>query len=209
MNLCLENKRPFSHILSPILQQSAERHQHLCPRQVLGARIGLCGLKALGFIDHNYAPHYRNRNKRLLTIVETDGCGADGIAVATDCHVGRRTLRVVDFGKVAATLIDTQTSRAVRVWPSGRSRHCAAIYAPHAESKWHAYLEGYQLTPDDELLQIETIELTQSIESILSKPNSRAICEFCEEEVLNEREVVLNGRILCRACAGESYYRIP
>ncbi|MEM7336811.1 MAG: FmdE family protein [Chloroflexota bacterium] len=200
-------QRPFPRILNPILETSAQRHQHICPRQVLGARIGLFGLKTLGFIDTDYSHPFTNSEKRLLTVVETDGCGADGIAIATDCHVGRRTLRVIDYGKVAATLIDTHTKRAIRVWPAVESRRCAKAYAPTAESKWHAYLAGYQLMPDHELLQFASVRLTQSIESILSKPNQRAICENCAEEIMNEREVVSNGRILCRACAGDSYYQ--
>jgi formylmethanofuran dehydrogenase subunit E len=48
------------------------------------------------------------KDKRLLTIAETDGCAADGLAVATGCWVGRRTMRILDFGKVAATFVDTR-----------------------------------------------------------------------------------------------------
>ncbi|MCP4426338.1 MAG: hypothetical protein GY803_17745, partial [Chloroflexi bacterium] len=88
-------------LLRPYLDDSAARHKHLCPRQVLGVRIGLRGLRELDFIDEGYQSRYDNRRKRLLTIVEADGCGADGIAVATDCQVGRRTMRVLDYGKMA------------------------------------------------------------------------------------------------------------
>lgn len=200
------SKRPLPQILQPILTQSAQRHQHLCPRQVLGARLGLAALRHLGFTDGMYKPRFVNDEKRLLTIVETDGCGADGVAVATDCHVGRRTLRVLDFGKVAATLVDTFNNRAVRVWPHSQARHHAETAVPHAESKWHAYLEAYQILPDHKLLRIQPVTLTQSLEEILSKPNIRAICEQCGEEIMNEREVLLHGRTLCRACAGEQYY---
>src|SRR5574338_784982 len=97
-------------VLEQLLEKSAQHHSHLCPRQILGVRIGLAGLKALGLGPNS-------GNKRLLVILETDGCFADGVIAATSCTVGHRTLRVEDYGKVAATFIDTKTGQAVRVAP--------------------------------------------------------------------------------------------
>lgn len=198
---------PNGQLLTALLNESAARHQHLCPRQVLGIRIGLAGLRVLGLIDEVYQPRFQNQGKRLLTIVETDGCGADGVAVATDCVVGRRTLRVFDYGKVAATLVDTLSGRAVRVAPSLRARTLSSQYAPSASNPWHGYLQAYQIMPDGALLQIQPVELTLSLAEILSKPGLRVVCQRCGEEIMNEREVSLDGAVLCRACAGEAYYR--
>lgn len=199
---------PHRALIAQLLEESARRHQHLCPRQVLGVRVGLRGLRELGFVDVHGRPPFCNEEKRLLTIAETDGCGADGIAVATDCAIGRRTLRVLDYGKVAATLIDTHTRRAVRVYPSPESRELAQEYAPDARSRWHAYLHAYRIIPDEELIVVREVTLTQTIEEILSRPNARAICEVCGEEIINEREVVRDGRTLCRYCAGDRYYEV-
>jgi formylmethanofuran dehydrogenase subunit E len=191
--------------LIPLLDASTERHRHLCPRQVLGIRLGLFGLRQLGLLDEAGCL-FDNEKKRLLTIMETDGCGADGVAVATDCHIGRRTLRVVDYGKMAATLVDTQTEKAIRVAPSPLSRELAPDFAPDARSRWHAYLEAYQVMPDDLLLEWQPVQLTPSISEIISRPGVRVTCADCGEEIINEREVVVNGRILCRSCAGNAYY---
>lgn len=202
---------PDKPLIAQLLEESARRHQHLCPRQVLGVRLGLRGLRALGFVDDGGRPRFCNTEKRLLTIVETDGCGADGIAVATDCAVGRRTLRVLDYGKVAATLVDTHTRRAVRVHPSPDSRELAQQYAPEARSRWHAYLHAYRIIPDEDLVVVREVTLTQSIEEILSKPDARAVCEACGEEIINEREVRQNGQTLCRHCAAgydDRYYKV-
>lgn len=193
-------------LLGNILEESAAMHKHLCPRQVLGARIGLRGLRALGLLDTTAVNRYENGRKKLLTIVETDGCGLDGIAVATDCHVGRRTLRVMDYGKMAATLIDVKSGTAVRVSPQPNVRELAREYAPDARSRWHAFLEAYYIIPDALLLRVETVALTQTIEQILSKPRVRALCADCGEEIVNEREVMVNGRLLCLPCAGTTYY---
>lgn len=197
---------PPKPLLNHLLAESAARHDHLCPRQVLGVRLGLYGLKQMGLIDGDYQPRFDNEDKRLLTIVELDGCGADGIAVATNCAVGRRTLRVMDFGKVAATFVDTQSGRAIRVSPLPTARESAVCQTPDAPSRWHAYLEAYQQLPDDVLFQFRDVTLTTPVAAILSHPDKRATCQSCGEEIINEREVVVDGRILCRPCAGIDLY---
>mgnify|MGYP000063345277 CR=1 FL=1 len=197
---------PADNLLTDYMEASAARHRHLCPRQVLGIRMGLYGLRCLGLVNLDFKTPYDNRRKRLLTVVETDGCGADGVAVATDCYVGRRTLRVLDFGKMAATMVDIQTGKAVRVVPHQESRQLARVHVPDAHSRWHAYLEAYQIIPDELLLTAREVLLTQSIAEILSRPTARAECDDCGEEIINQREIKQDGRILCRTCAGDSYY---
>lgn len=187
--------------LEELLQKSAAYHNHLCPRQVLGVRMGLAGGRWLGL-------KVPRTDKRILTIVETDGCLIDGLVVSTGCNVGRRSLRVLDFGKVAATFVDTHTSRAVRVVPSPHSRQLAKTYAPEAESRWHAYLYGYQRIPNEELFTIQEVTLDVSLAEILSKDGYRVNCDICGEEIINEREVYREGLTLCRPCAGERYYHL-
>lgn len=185
--------------LEELLAASAALHHHLCPRQVLGVRMGLAGSAWLGLT-------VPQTDKRLLTVVETDGCVIDGLAVATGCRIGRRTMRVLDFGKVAATLVDTQTGRAVRLVPHPDARQRAKAYAPDAQNRWEAYLLGYQRMPAQELLQVRPVVLSVSLEKLLSKEGHCVQCDICGEEIINEREVIRNGQTLCRACAGERYY---
>jgi len=186
--------------LEEILRACADQHTRLCPRQVLGARMGVLAGEQLGL-------DVPRRDKRLLVIVETDGCTVDGIAVATGCSVGRRTLRVEDFGKVAATFIDTRTGQAVRVVPCSEARALAREYAPEACNRWEAQLVGYRLMPDEWLLHWESVRLTTPIEVIIGHAGRRAACAVCGEEIINGREVTRDGGVLCRACAGAAYYR--
>jgi len=187
--------------LEELLQQSAALHRHLCPRQVLGVRLGLAGANALG-LD---APR---SDKRLLVLMETDGCGADGVSVATGCWVGRRTMRIFDYGKMAATFVDILTGQAIRVSPRPDIREVAWRYAPTAPDRWTAQLKGYELMPAAELLRVQPMTLTIDLKCLLSRPGRRVNCEACGEEVMNEREVIREGMTLCRACAGQSYYRL-
>jgi len=191
-------KQMHDNPMRDYLNQSASLHGHLCPRQVLGVRMGMLAADLLSL-------PLPQRDKRLLTIVETDGCFADGVSAATGCWMGRRTMRCVDFGKVAATFIDTKTGDAFRVHPSRLCRELAPAYAPGAKNRWHAYLEGYQAMPVDELLVAVPVQLVQPVAELVSRPGCRAICESCHEEILNEREMMVEGRVLCRACAGQDY----
>ncbi len=187
--------------LTEILRESSARHNHLCPRQVLGARIGLAGLAALGL----QAPVNKNT---ALVIVETDGCFADGIEVATGATIGHRTLRVNDFGKMAATFVDVKTERAIRIAPALDVRQRALCYASHEPRHYFAQLEGYQIMPDEELLRIQEVVLNPSLAELLSKPIVRVNCDYCGEEIINEREIQMDGTTLCRSCANQGYYFI-
>ena len=96
-------------------------------------------------------------DKRLYTIVETDGCSSDGVAVATNCWVGRRTMRVEDYGKVAATFVDTKTGEAIRIVPRCEARQLAFDFAPEAKNKWEAQLLGYQQMPNEMLFLVSPV----------------------------------------------------
>lgn len=188
-----------NHKLQTFLALTAQRHDHVCPRQVLGVRMGMFAGQLLGL-------ELPQTNKRLLTLVETDGCFADGIAVSTGCEFGHRTLRLVDYGKVAAVFIDTRTERAIRIFPHYQSRDNARTLAADARSRWHAYLEAYQVLPDDALLMAEDVQLNFSVKELISRPVKRVDCAQCGEEIINEREVMVDGRALCQACAHGAYY---
>jgi len=190
---------PAQPDITELLAQSSRRHSHLCPRQVLGVRLGLAGATALDL------PSPR-RDKRLLVILETDGCFADGIEAATGCTVGHRTLRVEDYGKIAATFVDVRTGRALRIIPRLDVRQRAAAYAPGETRRYFAQLQGYQVMPDEELLAIQPVQLIRPAAEIVSRPGVRVDCAVCGEEIVNEREVVIEEHILCRACAYGGYY---
>lgn len=184
--------------LAILLAHSAARHHNLCPRQVLGVRMGMLAGKVLGL-------ELPQPDKRLFTFVECDGCGMGGIAVATGCFVERRTMRVLDYGKLAATFVDTQTERAIRIKPHPDGRNYAQNAFPDYDS-WHSQLEGYQILDDNELFIVQPVQLTVSLKGIISQPGLRVNCALCNEEISNERQVTKNGQILCSNCAGDSYY---
>ena len=184
-----------------LLRKSSEMHAHACPRQVLGIRMGILAGRLLGI-------SIPQADKRLLAIAETDGCAADGVSVATNCWVGRRTLRIEDYGKIAATFVDTHTERALRIAPRNESRRLALDIAGGEGSRFDRYLTGYMVLPDEALFLVQPVELLTPVKTIISKMSKRATCAKCGEEINNEREVIAGGITLCRHCAGPSYYSV-
>ena len=185
--------------LDSILTESAKRHKHLCPRQVLGARMGLLAAELLSL-------DLPRHDKRLLVISETDGCTVDGLIAATGCRVGSRTLRILDFGKVAATFADTYTEETIRIIPRREARLVAIDCTPTAPNKWEAMLLGYQVMPMSELFAVQHVKLNMPLSELISRPGRKTVCEVCEEEIINGREVLRENLFLCRTCAGEGYY---
>ena len=163
--------------------------------------MGLAGATAL----HMTIPR---ADKRLLVILETDGCFADGVEVATGCTVGHRTLRVEDYGKIAATFVEVKTGRAVRLTPRLDVRERARYYVPGEVRHYFAQLAGYQRMDDDELFSFQEVKLSLPVEAIVSRAGVRVHCDFCGEEIINEREIYQGDLILCRGCAGLAYYQV-
>lgn len=181
------------------LELSRARHRHLCPRQVLGVRMALAGAAALGL-------ELPRKDKRLLVIAETDGCFVDGLEVTAGVSAGRRTLRIEDYGKVAATFADVHTGQAVRLAPQAGVRQLAQQYAPAERRHYFAQLKGYQVMPVEELFSLARVLLTPSVEQIVSRAGVRVNCSVCGEELINEREIAYQGRVFCRPCFGQGCY---
>lgn len=183
--------------METLLRQVALLHKHLCPRQVLGVRLGMYAVQL-------FPELLPQTDKRMVAMVEMDGCFADGVTLATGCSMGHRTMRLADEGKIAATLIDTRAGRAVRIFtlPDLRGRAIAA----GVPSRWHAYLTAYRQLSAEEMFGHEEVRVKFDVGAMVGKPGTRAACARCGEEILNQREVVRAGQTLCRSCAGEGYW---
>jgi formylmethanofuran dehydrogenase subunit E len=186
--------------VGPYLEPLAQLHRNLCPRQVLGVRIALLACRSLDV-------PFPQVDKRTLILTEIDGCFVDGLSVVSGCSLGHRTLRLVDFGKIAATVVDTRSDRAVRVWPRADVREAACGYARGETRRWHAQRLGYARMPDAELLSIRSVAVPPELESLRGPWNTRARCVRCGEEIFQARQLVIDGNQVCRACATEQEER--
>ncbi|MFN3699213.1 MAG: FmdE family protein, partial [Dictyoglomus sp.] len=101
---------PFELSFEELLDICKERHGHLCAGQVLGARLSLLGLELIGIRD----PYGIDR-KRFLVYVEIDRCATDAIQTVTGASLGKRTMKFLDYGIMAATFLNLETGLAYRI----------------------------------------------------------------------------------------------
>lgn len=188
--------------LEEILKECELLHGHMCAGQLLGARMALLGCRMVGLDD----PRGADRRKTIVW-VEIDRCMADAVSAATGVRLGKRSLKYVDYGKVAATFLNTATNKAVRVVARESSRRLAderfSSIAKKSERQFRAYSEA----TDDELFASEFVRLELNEMDAPGSPRSRVICGVCNEGVNDGREVMRpDGSVVCRGCDRGSYY---
>jgi len=161
----------------------------------------MLGLQELGIDD----PQGKDR-KRLVTFVEIDRCATDAVAVVTGCRLGKRALKFRDWGKVAATFVDVGTGKAIRIAAKESSKSLARLLHPEIADKNQQQMLAYREISDEDLFTTQWVRVELPPEEFPGYKGERVVCARCGEGINFRREVRQDGKILCRACAGESYY---
>ena len=196
--------------LDPLLEAAAIAHGHLCAGQVLGVRMAMHACALLGVTDPRGA-----ERKRLVTFVEIDRCATDAIGVVTGCRLGKRALKFLDFGKMAATFVDLaqpldkDAYKAVRVAARESSKALARERFPHIADRNQQQMIAYRDLTNDELFTVQWVEVSLPPNEFPGYKGPRIACAQCGEGINYSREVVRNGANLCRSCAApeQRYYR--
>ena len=192
------------HDFETLLKGSAEQHGHLCAGQVIGVRMAMLGCDLIGLDNPSTMPQI----KKIIVYVEIDRCATDAIAYVTGVKLGRRSLKFVDNGIMAATFVNLETSMAYRIASTEESRALADRYAPEIENRRERQLEAYKRMPDSDLFTIEKVAVEIPASDYPGPTRFKAVCQQCGVVVRDKREVLKNDQILCRACAHGSYYRV-
>jgi formylmethanofuran dehydrogenase subunit E len=197
--------------LDEYLREAEIAHGHLCAGQVLGVRLAMLGLEKLGIED----PRGKDR-KRLVTFVEIDRCATDAIAVVTGCRLGKRALKFRDWGKMAATFVDlgikdlgikdVSPGKAIRIAAKESSKKLAREMHPEIESKNQQQMLAYREMAEDDLFTKQWVKVELAEEEFPGFKGDRIVCAECGEGINFRREVLRDGRTLCKACSGERYY---
>lgn len=192
----------MSVALDDLLIECERLHGHMCPGQVLGARMALLGCRLTGVAD----PRGADR-KKLIVWVEIDRCMTDAVSAVTGVRLGKRSLKYFDYGKVAATFFNVEAEIAVRVVAREESRGFADTHYSFIESKKERQLQAYRNAPEHELFKYEQVTVDYGELDAPGRPRARVICEQCGEGVNDGREIVsTSGNNLCRPCVKGSYY---
>ena len=186
-----------------LLKGSAEAHGHLCPGQVVGVRMAILGCELIGLDNPRQLPQI----KKIIVYVEIDRCATDAIAYVTGVKLGRRSLKFIDNGIMAATFVNLETNQAFRIRSTEKSRELAEEYAPEIKDKHQRQLEAYKRMPTDLLFKIQAVNVKIPIHNMPGPTRFKATCQNCGTVVRDKKEIYQNGKILCRSCAFGAYYR--
>lgn len=175
-----------------LLAEAGSFHGHICKGIAIGTRMTMSGLRRIGISDPKGADR-----KKLIVFVEIDRCTTDAIMALTDCRPGKRTMKIRDYGKMAATFINLESGRAVRV-VTRMKRPAAGAGEP-----------DFGAMAEDELFAITEVSVPLRPEDMPGKPLRRVPCARCGESVMDGREVEVAGQTLCQPCRdGEDYYQV-
>jgi len=196
------NEKTEAQTFEELLAGSVAAHGHLCPGQIVGVRMAMLGLRLLGF----EAPPTYPQLKQLIVFVEMDRCTGDAVAFVTQAKLGRRSLKFVDYGIMAATFVNLQTDRAFRIISTEESRDLAVLYAP-AEPDWRQQqTAAYKVMPDSVMFRVQEVKVDLSPFDLPGPTRRKATCMKCGQVVRDNREVSQNGFVYCRPCAAGAYF---
>ncbi|HXF76719.1 MAG TPA: molybdopterin-guanine dinucleotide biosynthesis protein B [Methylomirabilota bacterium] len=180
--------------LEELLKESSAIHGHHCAGQVLGVRMAMVGCREVGIDEPKGC-------KKLIVYVEMDRCATDAVQAVTGCSLGKRTLKFLDYGKMAVTFVNTETKKAVRVLARDDARKLAPLYAENAANPRDAQMQAYRVMPEEALFVVQPISVEIPALEMPGYRGERVQCEECGEGINFHREVRVHGRILCVACA--------
>ncbi|MFN3406988.1 MAG: FmdE family protein [Caldimicrobium sp.] len=192
---------PFELPFEALLEVCKERHGHLCAGQVLGARLSLLGLELIGIKD----PYGVDR-KKFLVYVEIDRCATDAIQTVTGASLGKRTMKFLDYGIMAATFLNLETGLAFRILAKEQAKERAKIYFPEIENAAQRELMAYKIMPLDELFEVRKVKVHYDECDLPGKPRKKVVCAQCGIVVRDGKEIWKEGKAFCKICAGLGYF---
>jgi len=172
-----------------LVEEAGKFHGDICAGISIGTRMTMSGLRRIGITDPKGADR-----KKVMVFTEIDRCATDSIMALTGCRPGKRTMKVLDYGKMAATFINLETGKAVRL---------------AAAPKRDGGTPDYATIPDEEMFTVTEVKVPLLPGDMPGKPTRHATCSRCGETILDGRDLEVEGNILCKPCAaGKDYFSV-
>jgi len=187
---------------SKLLKESADVHGHMCPGQVIGVRMALLGCQLIGLNN----PRSQDQIHKLIVFVEMDRCTADAIAFVTGVKLGRRSLKYLDYGIMAASFINLETKKAFRIVSTEEARDLVPLYAPECDEKSEQQLKAYLTMPHSVLFKVQKVKISLSEYDLPGPTRRKVSCSRCGQVVRDHKEVFQEGILLCKPCAYGAYF---
>jgi formylmethanofuran dehydrogenase subunit E len=191
-------------VFQNLLDDAVKFHGHLCGGQVLGVRMAMAGLRELGIEDPKGV-----QGRNLVIFIEIDRCAADAIISVTGRTPGKRSIKIMDYGKMAATFVDTESGKAVRICVRPESNAKVSEMTQKRMSvkdETAGTIEALTAISETELLKIRPVNVELRPQDLPGTPLASVNCAFCGETIRDMREIQQGGKVLCRPCADNKAY---
>jgi formylmethanofuran dehydrogenase subunit E len=142
----------------------------------------------------------------MIVVAENDRCIADALQVITGTRLGRRSFKLRDYGKMAATFYNTETEKAFRIWVSGDVTG-GRDYHSLSEAEKKMAIKKALASDSDKVLSSRPVKVRFSPNEMPGRPKVRIDCDRCGEFVMDAKHLVINGKKLCLSCAEGAYYK--
>jgi formylmethanofuran dehydrogenase subunit E len=118
----------------------------------------------------------------------------------TGCRPGKRTMKIYDYGKMAATFINLESGKAVRV---------AMKKSREPSDGTPTELPDFARASEAALFSITEVVVALRPEDMPGKPLRRVPCSRCGERIMDGREIEHEKETLCKPCfEKKNYYRV-
>lgn len=194
-----------------LLQRAAELRGHLCVGLPSGLKMAQLGLQLLNMSEEE-------KRENLVVFVETDRCPVDAIQIATGCSAGSRRLKMMDYGKSAATFVDGATGKGYRIMAKKNLKTRAFELAiqdkiikvdqqveEFSKLERKILMNAYIKLPPKDLFDFQKVRITWNL-PILPSTNQHDKCAKCSEEFSGDKGSKKGDKIFCNPCAKGSYY---
>ncbi|WP_457553518.1 FmdE family protein [Desulfobacula sp.] len=185
-----------------LLKSSSLAHGHLCSGQVVGVRMAMLGCRLIGLED----PQCHSQIKKLIVFIEMDRCAGDAVAHVTGVKLGRRSLKFMDYGIMAATFINLETHKAFRVISTEEARDLALVYAPDIADRSAQQLTAYKRMTDSVLFRVQKVNIHLDQYDMPGPTQRKVICSRCGQVVRDQKEVMIDNVPVCRPCTEDAYF---
>jgi formylmethanofuran dehydrogenase subunit E len=186
---------PSAASYETLVEEAGKFHGDICAGISIGTRMTMSGLERIGITDPKGADR-----KKLIVFVEIDRCCTDAIMALTGCRPGKRSMKIYDYGKMAATFINLESGKAVRV--AMRDSRETSDAKPRE-------LPDFAKASEADLFSITEVTVPLRPEDLPGKPLRRVPCSRCGERIMDGREIEHENESLCRPCFEKrNYYHV-
>ncbi|MCK9151882.1 FmdE family protein [Methanobacterium alcaliphilum] len=182
-----------------LLKKAGEFHGEICGGIVMGTKLAIYGMESMGMEPGK-------KDKNLIVFTEIDRCMSDAVLAVTRTSVGKKSLKPVGYGKFAATFVNIETEKAIRLVDLEVNKKGEKSYSE--QESIEDMIERINKTPAEEIFKLQKVSVKIDENYLPGKPREKAVCKSCGELIMDGKHHLKGGNAYCTSCFNGSYYAL-